>query len=130
MSFGQTVRATYGTNPLVPSGGSPLTDEQLTSAWSPAGDAHSGEVAVESPQPVAFDRVVLQEDITRGQRVESFAVDAWDGAAWKTVVQAGTIGYKRIEYLSAPVTTSEVRLHVLGARADPHVAKPGLYKAS
>ncbi|MFJ2587484.1 hypothetical protein [Streptomyces sp. NPDC087538] len=46
---------------------------------------------MESPQPVTFDRVVLQEDITRGQRVESFAVDVWDGTAWKTVVQAGAI---------------------------------------
>ncbi|MFD0629123.1 hypothetical protein ACFQ2K_47440 [Streptomyces sanglieri] len=87
-------------------------------------------MVVESPQPVTFDRVVLQEDITRGQRVESFAVDVWDGTAWKTVVQAGTIGYKRIEHLSAPVTTSKVRLRVLGARANPHVAKLGLYKAS
>ncbi|MEV7722121.1 alpha-L-fucosidase [Streptomyces sp. NPDC088184] len=129
-SFGQTVRATYGTNLLAPSGGSPLTDEELTSAWSPADDAHSGETVLESPQPVTFDRVVLQEDITRGQRVESFAVDIWDGTAWKTVVQAGTIGYKRIEYLSAPVTAAKVRLRVLGARANPHVAKLGLYKAS
>ncbi|MFJ7194149.1 MULTISPECIES: alpha-L-fucosidase [unclassified Streptomyces] len=129
-SFGQTVRATYGTNLLAPPGGSPLTDEELTSAWSPAGDAHSGEVVLESPQPVTFDRVVLQEDITRGQRVESFAVDVWDGTAWRTAVRAGTIGYKRIEYLSAPVTASKVRLRVLGSRANPHVAKLGLYKAS
>ncbi|MFD7493711.1 alpha-L-fucosidase [Streptomyces sp. NPDC059832] len=129
-SFGQTVRATYGANLLVPPGGSPLTDEQLTSAWSPAGDAHSGETVLESPQPVTFDRVVLQQDITRGQRVESFAVDIWDGTMWRTVVQAGTIGYKRIEYLSAPATASKVRLRVLGARANPHVAKLGLYKAS
>ncbi|MCX5112736.1 hypothetical protein OOK13_30595 [Streptomyces sp. NBC_00378] len=56
-------------------------------------------------------------------------MDVWDGTAWKTVVQAGAIGYKRIEYLSAPVTTSKVRLRVLGARANPNVAKPGLYKA-
>ncbi|WP_406016097.1 discoidin domain-containing protein [Streptomyces sp. NBC_00984] len=107
-----------------------MTDERLTSAWSPAGDAHSKETVLESPQPVTFDRVVLQEDITRGQRVESFAVDIWDGTTWKTVVQAGTIGYKRIEYLSAPATASKVRLRVLGARANPPVAKLGLYKAS
>ncbi|MEV5199292.1 hypothetical protein [Streptomyces sp. NPDC053720] len=43
---------------------------------------------MESPQPVAFDRVVLQEDITRGQqRVESLVVDTWDGTAWKIVGQ-------------------------------------------
>ncbi|WP_405708497.1 MULTISPECIES: hypothetical protein [unclassified Streptomyces] len=34
------------------------------------------------------------------------------------------------EHLGAPVTASEVRLRVLGARANPHVAKLGLYKAS
>ncbi|MGW1411498.1 hypothetical protein [Streptomyces sp. NPDC002403] len=45
-------------------------------------------------------------------------------------MRAGTIGYKRIEYLSAPVTASKVRLRVLGARANPHVAKLGLHKAS
>ncbi|MET8744753.1 hypothetical protein [Streptomyces sp. NPDC004728] len=58
-----------------------------------------------------------------------FAVDVWDGTGWKTVVQAGTIGYKRIEYLSVPVTTSKVRPRVLGARANPHVAKLGLCEA-
>ncbi|MFB7208944.1 hypothetical protein [Streptomyces sp. NPDC056255] len=44
-------------------------------------------------------------------------------------MQAGIIGYERIEYLSAPVTTPKVRLRVLGARANPHVAKLGPYKA-
>ncbi|SFX59634.1 hypothetical protein OH786_01465 [Streptomyces atratus] len=87
-------------------------------------------MALESPQPVTFDRIVLQEDITRGQRVESFAVDVWDRTTRKTAVRAGTIGYKRIEYLSAPVTSSKVRLRVLGARANPHMAKLGLSKAS
>ncbi|MEE1768727.1 discoidin domain-containing protein [Streptomyces sp. JV185] len=112
-------------NDAEPPGGSPLTDEELTSAWSRAGDAHSGEVVLESPQPVTFDRVVLQKDITHGQRVQSFAVDVWDGTTWKTAVRAGTIGYKRIEYLSAPVTASKVRLRVLGSRADLHAAKLG-----
>ncbi|MEL5957820.1 hypothetical protein AADR41_24190 [Streptomyces sp. CLV115] len=73
---------------------------------------------------------MLQEDITRGQRAESFTVDIRHGTARKAVVQAGTIGCKRIEQLSAPVTTCGVRLRVLGARANPRVAKPGPYKAS
>lgn len=76
-----------------------------------------------------FNIVMLQEDITKGQRVESFTVDAFDGKAWKTIAQGTTIGYKRL--LRVPETTAEkVRLTVTSSRSEPVIGRIGLYADS
>jgi len=76
-----------------------------------------------------FNIIMLQEDITKGQRVESFTVDAFDGKAWKTIAQGTTIGYKRL--LRVPGTTAEkVRLTVTSSRAEPVIGRIGLYTDS
>lgn len=40
--------------------------------------------------------VMLQEDISKGQRVEEVDVEVFTDGAWKTVAQGTTIGYKRM----------------------------------
>lgn len=40
--------------------------------------------------------VMLQEDITKGQRVEAFTVEALTDNGWKEVGKGTTIGYKRM----------------------------------
>ncbi len=132
--FAATVRATYGTNllaraadqdPLIAA----LTDDALNTGWSPPDGATTGTLELRLPDAVTFDRIRLGEDITRGQRVEEFAVDAWSGTAWSTIATGTTIGYSRILTRTAPVTTQRLRLRLLRARATPHLAFTGLYLA-
>jgi len=40
--------------------------------------------------------VMLQEDITKGQRVESFTVEALTEQGWQEVAKGTTVGYKRM----------------------------------
>ena len=40
--------------------------------------------------------VMLQEDISRGQRVEKFSVEVRVNGEWKLVAEGSTIGYKRL----------------------------------
>jgi alpha-L-fucosidase len=79
-----------------------------------------------SPRPINI--AVLQEYIPLGQRVEQFALDAWDGAGWKQIVSATTIGYKRILRF-APITVQKVRLRIEGSRACPAISNFELYYA-
>lgn len=69
--------------------------------------------------PVEFDRVVLREDLRRGQRVRAFALEASDdGVAWRPLVQATTIGPRRILRVE-PTRAAALRVRVLDARAEP-----------
>ena len=73
-----------------------------------------------------FNRVVLCEDIAKGQRVVSFMVEALTSDGWQPLAEESTIGHKRI--LLVPETSaSEVRVTVTDALAKPLLGKIGLY---
>jgi alpha-L-fucosidase len=79
------------------------------------------------PRQVTFKRVVLQEQIRRGQRVEAFAVEVQqpDGQ-WSTLASATTVGYKRI--LVVPETTTDhLRVRFEQFRVAPTIAEFELY---
>ena len=103
-AFGAAIRQTYGRNLA----------------------ARTGEFTVRSRG--AFDRIRLGEDITRGQQVELFAVDAWTGTSWRQITAGTTIGYSRILALPATVTANRVRVRVVQSRGTPHLAFLGLYR--
>jgi alpha-L-fucosidase len=56
-----------------------------------------------------YNRVMLQEMITRGQRVESFRLENWDGSAWATICDGTTVGHRKVVVLPDTVG-SKVRL--------------------
>jgi alpha-L-fucosidase len=71
----------------------------------------------------------------RGQRIESFAIETWNGSAW---VAAGiissdnltTVGHRRLIRLKPAVTTDRVRISIAGSRLEPTLAEVGLFKQS
>lgn len=76
-----------------------------------------------------FDRLLLQEKITVGQRVEKFKIEAKINGTWKEIAEGATIGYKRL--LRFPeVKTSKVRVTILQSRANPALAEFGLFKST
>lgn len=64
--------------------------------------------------------VLLQEDITRGQRVEEFTVEAFSDGTWKPVTEGTTIGYKRILKFDDTVADS-LRVNINSSRSTPNV---------
>lgn len=73
--------------------------------------------------PATFNTVLLTEDITKGQRVENFDIEALVDGRWETVANGTTVGHKRI--LRFPETTaSAVRVNVRQARGETHLATP------
>ncbi len=77
-----------------------------------------------------FDRIVLREAIGEGQRVSRFHVEAElaDGK-WSTIVEATTIGYKRILRIDE-LSTSKIRVVVDQSIHPPIISNPGLYLSS
>jgi alpha-L-fucosidase len=97
--------------------------------WTSADGQIQASLEVDLGQPATFDRAMLQEMVTTGQRVEQFTLEAWDGQAWKEFAKATTIGHKRLLKFPA-VTTSKVRLTIVDARDCPTIRELGLFKAS
>lgn len=136
--FGRTIRETFATNLAAGAratasnardgfGAASLLDGKPATYWATDDGVTSAEVMVELKAPAKVSLVRVREHIALGQRVESFAVDAWDGGAWKEVGAATTIGQGRIVRLAQPLTTSRVRLRIVKAMAAPVIGELGVY---
>jgi len=113
-----------------------VLDGNLDTWWEAAPGQTNGTVTIALPKAVTFDVVSLQEAVDhRGQRIESFAIEAWNGSAWAAAekIQSDgltTVGHRRLIRLKAPVTTDQVRIRIIGSRLEPTLAELGLFKQS
>jgi len=106
-------------------GASGAIDGDNLTSWSPRRD----RVASFVPAIAAtFNVAMLQEDISRGQRVEKFVIEAMSGSTWDTIAEGTTIGYKRLIRFPE-VKADEIRLTIVSSRADPHISTFALYRA-
>jgi len=75
---------------------------------------------------VTFNVVRLREFLPLGQRVEAFALDAWQKDEWKEFARGTSIGSSRL--IRGPfITTAKVRLRILQAPVCPAIAEIGLF---
>ena len=71
---------------------------------------------------------MVQEDISRGQRVERFAVEAFVNGQWTKIGEGTTIGHKRL--LRFPEIAAErFRLTILESRGTAHIKEVGAFHA-
>ncbi|HEY1112395.1 MAG TPA: alpha-L-fucosidase [Chitinophagaceae bacterium] len=103
-----------------------LTDGEYPTYWTTNGDsAATLEFALK--QPGVFDVLMLQENITIGQRIEKFVLEYESEGQWKQAAEGTTVGYKRLIRFE-PVVAQKVRLRILSSRLNPTLAEIGLYK--
>ncbi|QYN18314.1 alpha-L-fucosidase [Amycolatopsis sp. DSM 110486] len=130
-AFGQSVAATQVNQAHAWPGdkaGAAVTDGSLTTSWTPPHGALAGTLDVPLARPATFDQIRLGEDISRGQHVEGATVQAEVNGAWQTLGTVTTIGYTRLVTLSAPVTTSHLRVVITQARDTPYLSTFALYR--
>ena len=113
-------------------GGSPafaasrVNDGSTATYWATDDGVKMASVELAFDAPARFDRVVLQEFIALGQRVEAWTVDAEVDGAWQPVGAGTTIGHTRI-VVCDPVTARRVRVNITRARACPTLAGVAVY---
>lgn len=95
-------------------------------AWKTTRPDANGDLIVDLKRPVSFNRVMLGEDIARGQHIEAFTIDAWDGHTWKEIAAGTTIGYKRLLKMNT-VRTPKVRVRIIATRAPASITSFGLF---
>lgn len=115
-AFGKYVRELFKTN---------LAEDakvRTVSVGSPDG-RKLPQATVTLKHPATFNRVLLQEDITKGQWVKAFKLEAMVNGQWNELKDEllpddqplSTIGYKRI-VCTPTVTATKVRLTILDTR--------------
>ena len=92
-------------------------------------EAVSGSETVYSLKPESeINVVMLQEDITKGQRVESFTVEALTEQGWQEVAKGTTVGYKRMVRFPA-VKATQLRVKINECRLTAHISQVAAYYA-
>ena len=77
--------------------------------------------------PVDIGVVRLEEDITRGQRVARYSVQAKDNGDWREVSRGTTIGYTKLDRI-APTRARHVRLVIEDAVDTPELVQLRVYR--
>ena len=70
----------------------------------------------------------LRENIKLGQRIDSFAIDAFEDGHWALIGTGTSIGAGRLIRLQQNVVTSKVRLRIVGSGACVALSEFGLFK--
>jgi alpha-L-fucosidase len=111
-------------------------DGNLDTWWEAAPGRTNGTLTLTLSAAVTFDVLSLQEAVDhRSQRIESFAIDIWNGSGWAAAENISsdeltTVGHRRLIRLKSPVTTGRVRIRITGSRLEPTLAEIGLFKQS
>jgi alpha-L-fucosidase len=140
--FGRTIAATYKTD-LARSakatasqvrgrsarfGAERVNDDDPDTYWATDDGVTGAALELEWSEPRRFDRVVLQEAIALGQRVEAWTIEAEIDGSWDRLAGGTTIGYRRIAPF-APVTSKHVRVTIEKALASPAISTIGVFCA-
>jgi alpha-L-fucosidase len=106
-----------------------LVDGDPDSYWAAEDGEPESSLEIDLGSPTYFDRVMLQEPIRFGQRIEAFTVEARIDGNWESIARGTTVGYKRL--LRVPgVEADRVRVTIDGALAPPALSRVGLFVAS
>ncbi len=90
---------------------------------------HHQAMVFEFKQPTTLSCLVLQEDITMGQRVERFSINYYKNGKWlpiETDEELTTIGYKRIIRFK-PVAMEKLRIRFIKAKGPVFFNKISAY---
>ena len=102
-----------------------MLDADYDSYYAAPDDVQEVELEITLDGEKTFNRVMLQEYIPLGQRVESFSVSVHQNGEWVPWEEGTTIGHKRI-LLGRTVTADAVRIQI-NALACPVLNGFGLY---
>lgn len=105
-----------------------VNDEDDETYWTTDDEVTIASLTIDLEEPTFINRLLVQEYIQLGQRVQEFSLEGLQNGEWKTIADETTIGYKRI--LRFPdIEVSKVRLNIDAAKASPLISNLALYRA-
>jgi alpha-L-fucosidase len=118
---GASVSSSNGINPKA------LLNGGIHNYWTTKGRDTTATIQVNLPKAQTFDVLLLQENITVGQRIEKFNLEYFDSKNWVQITDGTTVGAKRLIRFK-PVTAQKIRLNITSSRLNPTLTAMDLYK--
>lgn len=107
---------------------SKVNDGNPETYWATKDTETSGDIVINLGAETEVNRIILQEYIKLGQRVQEFKVSAFNKGEWKPLIEGTTIGHKVIRKFPL-VKTSKVKITVSKSKACPVISNIELYRA-
>lgn len=95
--------------------------------WYAGEGIHTPELILRFDRPIQPAVVSLREYLPLGQRVEAFAVDAWQDGDWREIARGTSVGHRRLLRTETPPTT-KIRLRITQAPVCPAISELGLFE--
>ncbi len=105
-----------------------ILDNNLNTFWTTMDTISTASIEIILNKKGTFNRAMLQENITAGQRIEKFHLEWLDGNKWEKFAEATTVGFKRLIRFPA-VSAKKVRIVIDQCRTNPTLSSFGLYLA-
>lgn len=72
---------------------------------------NGNQISLNLPKETKINHLVIQEEISKGERVRQYSVEALINGKWKEIATGESIGHKRIQKI-APIKTNQIRLKI------------------
>jgi alpha-L-fucosidase len=105
-----------------------INDGNPDTYWATKDSQYAGEVTIDLGKETEVNRIVLQEYIKLGQRVQEFRVSALCNNEWKTLIDGTTIGHKVIRKFPV-VKATKIKVEISRSKACPVISNVELYRA-
>ena len=126
---GAVIKSGHTRNKMLRYAAKNVMDENYDAYWTTNDNVLNSYLEIDLKKPQTFNRLLLQEYIPLGQRVSSVSVQYWDvkTKSWTGLIQATTIGYKRI--LRFPSLSAQKLRIEFTALACPVISTVGIYQS-
>jgi len=131
---GATASSHWTDNSMANFKASLINDGSITTRWnSVKGETQNAWARLDWDEPVTIDRVVIDECVDWGNRIQSWRLESGNfaegaGYPWLTVARGEEAGRRRIVDLELPVTTRTLRLVVEKASEVPTIWELEAYR--
>jgi alpha-L-fucosidase len=140
--FGKLLKETFSTNLLAKAvikasnirgnnktkyGPENLLDNNKSTYWSTDDKITTPQFTIEINKTERFNIIKLREEISLGQRVESFAVDIWKNNSWREITKGTSIGAQRLIRLPYFITADRIRVRILSSPVCPVLSEFGIF---
>jgi alpha-L-fucosidase len=89
---------------------------QPNAFWKSTAEDESSVIIVKTKKKVTPHYLMLQEEITLGQRIEAFTLSYWQAGSWIVACQGTVVGYKCIRPIESQASSNKWKLEISSCR--------------
>jgi len=109
-------------------GASCVNDGNPETYWATDDNQTTGEIIIDLGVESDVNRILIQEYIKLGQRVQEFKVSAFTNGEWLNLIDGTTIGHKIIRKFPV-VKATKIKITISKAKACPLISNVEIYRA-